>query len=421
MSRMSVSPALLFLALVAAAGTAVGVGVAGAGTSTAVADTGPSTVGAGPADLTAVPNTTNALSIGDPDRQTYARSDVDVVAAAAVSAQRLHAEHDDRVFDSRLADTDVGALELVRDRVDRAAVRLDALDSRYDATLRAYSNGTMGEETFLRRLTRLSAAAESATGHVQHVTTRAEESPAVSVPVSLSTRISDLQTELVTLPDPVKGRVAAGLAGQREPSIVYAGGTAGGLVLAAVEGDEFTRTATLRSALAPDQQDQFEADEGRSAVLALQRGGELYPWAYDNAIGTPQVRGFGNTAVYLIRVDHPQGSIESYLSGGSRDTFHEIQTQRAGLVPVTDTTSTVGSSLNVTVRTTTPTGPMTVTLVQPSTGAALDGTVSVDGTVVGRTGDDGRLYTVQPAGQFRVNASTGANSVAVTVSPAAAG
>jgi hypothetical protein len=189
-------------------------------------------------------------------------------------------------------------------------------------------------------------------------------------------------------------------------------------VLAAAEGVEFTRTATLRSARAPDRRDQFEADEGRSAVLALQRGGELYPWAYDNAIGTPQVRGFGNTAVYLIRVDHPQGSIESYLSGGTRDVFHEIQTQRAGQVPVTDTQTTVGSSLNVTVGTTAPTGPMRVTLIQPSTGAPLDGTVSIDGEEVGRTGDDGRLYTVQPTGQFRVNASTGTSSVAVTV-PAA--
>jgi hypothetical protein len=401
---------VVLLAAVVAVGT---VGVVAAGAA------GPAAVGTGGADLTAVPNTTNALTIGEPARQTYVRSDVDVVAAAAMSAQRLHARHDNRVFDSQLA-ADAGGLDLVRDRVDRAETRLETLDGWYDATLGAYSNGTLSEEAFLRRIARLSAAAESVTDHLQHVTTRAEESPTVAVPVSLNTRISDLRTELVTLPDPVKQRVAEGLAGEREPSVVYAGGTGGGLVLAAAEGVEFTRTATLREARAPDSEDQFEADEGRSAVLALQRGGELYPWAYDNAIGTPQVRGFGNTAVYLIRVDHPQGSIESYLSGGTRDVFHEIQTQRAGQVPVTDTRTARGNSLNVTVGTTTPTGPMRVTLIQPSTGAPLDGTVSIDGTAVGRTGDDGRLYTVQPAGQFRVNASTGANSVEVTV-PAAGG
>jgi hypothetical protein len=332
-----------------------------------------------------------------------------------MSAQRLHATHDNRVFDSRLDATDAGRLALVRQRVDSAAARLDALDARYDTTLDAYSNGSLSEETFLRRVARLSTEAESINGHLQHVATSAEESPAFAVPVALSTRISELQTELVTLPDPVKQQVADGLSGQSDPTIVYAGGTDGGLVLASVVGDEFTRTATVRGAYAPDRRDQFEANDGRSAVLALQRGGELYPWAYDNAIGTPQVRGFGNTAVYLIRVDHPQGSIESYISGGTRDAFHEIQTQRASQVPVTDTTSSVGDSLNVTVRTTSSTGPMRVSLVQPSTGAPLDGTVFVDGERVGRTGADGALYTVQPTGQFRVNATTGENSVAVSV------
>jgi hypothetical protein len=59
---------------------------------------------------------------------------------------------------------------------------------------------------------------------------------------------------------------------------------------------------------------------------------------------------------------------------------------------------------------------MRVRLIQPSTNAPLEGTVFIDGRAVGETGDDGALWTVQPPGQFRVNATTGANTAEVTVS-----
>lgn len=415
MSRTSAVVALALLALLAVAAV---VGTAGAVASDGhLTDEKDGTLDGAPADLTPLSNTTNYLSIGEMDRQTYLRGDVDVAAAAGMSAQRLHASHDDRVFDRRLESADSGRLALVRDRADRAAVQLRDLDARYDLLLSEYNNGTISDEAFLRRTARLSAQARTVNDHLQHVATSAEESADVSIPVALSTRLSDLQTRLVTLPDPIKQRIETGLAGG-DPAVLYAGGSDDGLVLAAVEGDEFTRTATLRGAYAPDRPDQFEADEGRSAVLALQRGGELYPWAYDNAIGTPQVRGFGNTDVYLIRVDHPRGSLATYISGGTRDVFHEIQTQRADQLPVTSTANGANDNLNVTVGTTSPTGPMRVSLIQPSTGAPLDGTVRIDGETVGQTGSDGQLYTVQPTGQFRVNATAGTDSVTVSVSSA---
>lgn len=413
---MSRTPALSALALL----LAVMAMTAGAASALAAdsphSDSESPTVDGSPADVTVISNATNYLAVGTPDRQTYAHSDVDVTAAAGMSAERLKRSHADRVFDREFQSADGDRLSLVRDRVGSAEDRLDRLDARYDTLLDAYSNGSLSRETFLRRVAQLSAETTSVEGHLQHVATRVDESPGTSLSVTLSTRISDLQTEQITLPDPVRQRVQAGLAGRDGSPIVYVGATGDSLVLATVDGEEFTRTATVRDAYAPDQPDEFEEAEGRSVVLALRRGGDLYPWAYDNAIGTPQVRGFGNTAVYLVRVEHPQGSLETYLSGGTRDAFHETQILRAGEVPVTATTSAPTDSLNVTVETTSPTGPMRVSLVQPSTGAPLDGAVRVNGEEVGRTGDDGELYTVQPAGQFRVNATTGANSAAVSVS-----
>ena len=409
-SALAVLVALVLLAALAAA-----VGPAGA----TAAEEGPDVLvvdGDRPA-VSPVANTTNYLSLESTDRTAYVRADVDVAAAVGVSAQRLHARQDRAVFDARFeaSESESDRVALVRETADIASARTDRLDDRHGALLRAYSNGSLSQETTLRRLARLSVAAEVSQNTLQHVSDRVDGSSRTSVPVTLETRISDLQTGVVSLPNPVADRVEAGLAGERDPLVVHAGGTENELMLATVDGGEFVRTATVRDSYAPDQPDQFEQAEGRAVILALQRGGELYPWVYENDIGGPQISGFGNTGVYLIRVDYGRGELRTYLSGGTTEPFHEIQTQRPGGVPVTGVTESAGDAVNLTLKTTTGSGPMRVQLAQPSTGAPLNGTVAVDGQVVGRTGDDGMLWTVQPDGQFRVNATTGAGSVDTTV------
>lgn len=403
--------ALVALALLAALAVV-------AGTAGAVApDADDRTVGDGFREMSGVENTTNYLSPEATDRTAYVRGDVDVAAAASTSAQRLQADHERRVFDIRFdAASETDRVDLVEETADNIEARLARLDASHAALLAAYSNGTLSAETTMRRLVVLSVEAEATRDRLEYVSERADDDIDASVPVSLETRLTDLQTALVTLPNPVGDRVEAGLAGERDPTVVYAGGDPDGLVLATVDDDDFVRTATVRGDYAPDQPDQFEMAEGRDVILALQRGGELYPWAYENDIGGPQIRGFGNTGIYLIRVNYPHGVLQTYISGGTTNAFHEIQTQNPDGVPVSDTPVQVTDSLNVTVETTTGSGPMRISLIQPSTGAPLDGTVRVDGDVVGRTGEDGTLWTVQPVGQFRVNASTGANTVEVTAS-----
>jgi len=372
------------------------------------------TVDDGFREMSGVENTTNYLSPESIDRSAYVRGDVDVAAAAGASAQRLQAEHERRVFDSRFdRASETERIALVREEADSIEARLARLDARHAALLAAYSNGTLSAETTMRRFVVLSIEAESARDRLEHVSERADD---LDAPVGLDTRLTDLQTTLVTLPNPVSDRAEAGLTGERDPAVVYAGGGQSGIVLATLDDGEFVRTATARSDYAPDQSDQFEEADGRDVILALQRGGELYPWTYENDIGGPQIRGFGNTGVYLIRVDYAHGVLQTYLSGGTTNAFHEIQTQNPDGVPVSETAIQATDSLNVTVETTTGTGPMRVSLIQPSTGAPLDGTVMVDGQFVGRTGDDGTLWTVQPTGQFSVNVTDGPNSVEVRAS-----
>jgi len=399
--------ALSALALLVVVGLAVG--TAGAVITANGADPAPT--------MRSVPNTTNYLSVDTPTRQSYARSDVDVMAAVQADAERLHGQHADFTFDSRFraSEGDESArLAAVRAAVTRTEGRLDQLDARQAALLQSYSQGNISRDVFLRRLVRLSVEVRQARQRLDHVRSTVDASLTSSLPVPLDTEISNLQSELVVLPSPVTERIEAGLRGQRDPLVVYVGGDDGGIVLSAVDGNDFVRQATLRSEYAPDQPDQFDQPDQRSITLAFRRGGELYPWAYDNAIGGPQI-GPNGAKSYLITVNHPQGSVRTYIHGGTRNVYHEIQEQRPNALPTDGTASATSDSLELSVRTTTATGPMQVTVSGTGVNRPVDGTVRIDGQVVGQTGGDGQLWTVQPSGSTRVNATVGNESVAVTL------
>jgi hypothetical protein len=73
-----------------------------------------------------------------------------------------------------------------------------------------------------------------------------------------------------------------------------------------------------------------------------------------------------------------------------------------------------GESLRLRINGSYDTGPMAVRVARNATGIPLDAEVTVDGQVVGRTGDDGRLWTVQPIGETTVSVRTSGNATVET-------
>jgi len=408
MSRTSALSALALLVLIVAALGAVAAGTPG-DAEHALADGEPT--------VRSLSNTSNYLVLEEPSQQSYLHSGIDVGTSVRASARQLHARHENLTFDRRFEAREQSSarLSLARDAADAVGTRLDRLDARQSRLFADYANGTVSERAFLRRLTALSVRTQAADGYLEHVRARVDSSLETRLPVGLDTRISSLQTRLIVLPKPVLERVRASAAGRSEQFVVYTEGTGAGLVLATADNGEFLRQATLQTEYAPDQVDRFDQSEEQRIFVAFQRGNDLYPWVYANAINGPRFRGFGDTSVYRITADHPQGSLRTYLSGGTRNAFHEIQRQRPDTVPVTATRSGESGPLSLSVGTTSETGPMRVQLTDGSD-TPVDGSVRIDGEFVGRTGSDGRLWTVRPSGRARVNATVGGNSVAVTVS-----
>ncbi len=355
-----------------------------------------------------VPNSTNYLmASADPTRQGYTTESVDVATAVGTSASRLDGEFQSRTFSTRYerAGPDSTArLAVAQSTVDDIERQVDALDATQAELFRAYSNGTLSQEQLVDRLVRLDAQASQSEATLQQIRDRIRSDPATSLPPSLEARIAALQSELIVLPTPMTDRLAASATGRTDPIVAYVGGVDDTLVLAAIDDGRFYRQATVHSA--------YRGDDSTNFSGAFERVRDLYPWVYSG--GSQFEPGLSKSAdVYRLDATHPQGSLSAYLSGSTTDIFHESQTLVPDTVPVYNTITRQNASLNVTVTTTTETGPMKVVVRDNESGELLNGTVLVDGKRVTTTGADGTLWTVRPAGPFEMTVRSGGERVAL--------
>lgn len=361
-------------------------------------------------------NSTNYLAIAEEDvtQESYESVGVDVSAAVAADAQRLHGEHDKRTFETRYdrAPTPEDRADIAEEEVLRIENNLESIDTERAKLMRAHSNGTMSADRLLYELIRLDAAASQQQASLGRVANTVDDSPDVSLPVRLDQYATNVDGELVLLPSPVMEEVMASKNGTDEHQQIFLQASEEGLVMTTVAGDEFRRQATLRDEYIPNAPDQFDDGDEPRIVVAFQRGAELYPWLFENADGTPSISGFGDSSIYLISADHPHGTTASYVDGATTNVFREHHTGNPESLPVSTTLSNSTAELDVRVELTRPTGPMRVTATTPD-GEPLRADITVNGNNVGRTDGNGQLWTVQPSGQFRITAASLGDQVVV--------
>lgn len=348
---------------------------------------------------------------GAASRQTYLRPEVDVGVAVSGDLAALEARHESIAFARRLAedDTRTARLETVRDRLGRirdrfAAVRTAQLDART-----AYLDGSLSGTALARQLAILdarAAALESLRTTVERRTASLNPQPRRTL-----TNAQNLEARLETLRGPAIQRLRERFVGNASTGAIYVS-VAGpeGLVVATLEGTTLHREAVDEGSRDPAGENTF-AGSGEPAIsVALRRAAEIYPWAFEHGNAAQPLRGYGDTAVYRITVEHSQGRLSTYLDGATGDVFREIQRLRVGAIPPTSRQVTTADGLRLRINTTSDTGPMAVRLSGNGTDIPLDAAVTVDGHAVGRTGQDGRLWTVQPVGQVAVTARTPGNA-----------
>jgi hypothetical protein len=398
--------ALLLVGLAVIAGAALAAGPA-------VLDAGAS------AEMVAPDNSSSYLQplSNETTRRAYIHADVDVGVAVDADLSAIRARHERLVLEQQAGDADnrTKSLRALRSALAMLENRTAAIERGQQSARDAFREGTISSGELARTLAILDARA-SALDRVRETA----ETIATSLnprPESTVTNFQNLEAALETIGGPATRRLGDRYGGNRTAGATYVsvdGST--GLVVATVAGDDLVREARDDRERQLGGPDTFGQTDEPEISVALQRAAELYNWSFEHGSAAQPLRGYGNTTVYRITVEHVRGMLSAYLDGTTGNVFYEVQEQRAGAVPVTARVIETGDGLELTANTTYPTGPMRLTVVRETTGSPVDANVTVDETPLGRTGEDGTLWAVTPIDGRTVTARTGVNTtVSATV------
>lgn len=362
-------------------------------------------------------NTTNFLSLA-PEQVQRSRVDIvtlDTMGSVAVDTGRIHGRYElRRLQRSYLQAPNRSARRaVVRYAADRIGTKVDRLVARERAALAAYNAGKLSTQGYLRELAAIDAEARQLE---QAVNQLHSYSNAVGEPVS-TRRLARMKVQLLTVTGPVRQRVAAAMTGTPDGDTrVFIRTSSTGVVLSVVIqrdfATEYVREAYLGSALVLNNTGKREV---KNIDQAEERFKTLYPWTTNQTFNVGLITDapyYLDAGVYVLWADHHQGAsrrfdIESYLDASNGETFREFQFKDVARVPTRTLVTNTSQGLRLYVNGTRVGGPLEVQVINTTTGEPVAADVSVSGRDIGRTGQDGQLWTVAPSSSFVVKVSGG--------------
>lgn len=369
--------------------------------------------------ISPVDNFANYASIpaGNVTTSAYGSATVDVGTTIASDTASLHGDYRSTEFENRFYNTQRSAErdEIIAENVRQAEERTQELRDRRADTITAYSSNAIPSDAFVRKMALIDSEARQVSVTLDRIKEVTRDS-GYSLPRSLDTKIENLRGELEVLRGPVAQHANRAVAGGDTIEAIYVESSESGYTLAMIDGDSYYRETYLAGERQPDATDQFRESDLYLVNAANRRGIELYPWVTNDT--SPSGQALGETGIYRFRAEYTRGDLTAYLDGGTTNVFREFQRQAVTAVPVSDVATARSDSLRVQVNLTYETGPMDVTVIDNETGESVDGTVTVTDTRVGRTGDDGRIWLVEPRPGVPLTIQTdGGDTVTVRIPP----
>lgn len=366
--------------------------------------------GGGPADATLAnrTNTSDVLQLPRTNRSEIDRPELDLSTALSIQWASGRASLDRTTLRRRVAaaDTPAGRQRVLDAALDRTADRLDGLLREERAARGAYLRAEINTDRYLARLGTLQAGADEVAATLEVVTQLVADSR-LEAPQELTDRVLRAEARLAVLRGPLRAELTATVTGRAPPSWLYVGVADEGVTLAAVRDEEFVHeTARL------DGFSDAPSDGSSGVDAAIERWAAVYPTVWDPG----RVDFTGLNGAYRAALPFDGGRLVSHLDANTLQVYREVQYKTVPGVPTVEAGSEVDDDLRLAVNRSFVGGPLQVRFGEVG-GEGLDGVVRVNGVRVGRTGIDGRVWAVAPAGQFTVTVDYGDRQLTLVVEP----
>ena len=218
-----------------------------------------------------------------------------------------------------------------------------------------WKSGWIGSDEFVRELILISTEAEVLVDLLDYIEKEAENVPQME----LRGRIRMLKEKLIPFEGPVRDHLIDVTKGESQIGSIYIAASQGGMVLATIKNGKYLREAYVW--------DQESSSGGISLDEAISRTATLYPIAYDPEV-SQQTGIMGKGRGYQIEIGFESGSLTSYLDGGTRNVFYEIQERKLGIVESESKIEFIGDSTKVVIGRSFVGGPLKVEVYDENTG-----------------------------------------------------
>lgn len=346
---------------------------------------------------TDVPNVSRILALPRPAVDVSSISVVTVDAAGATDTGTEVAETRMQTMyvEERLNRTETPAARaaVIRDSLRTLQNESDGLRLRQRAAISAYNNGQIDAQTFVLRLARIDTRAELLQNRANLLGTLVRESFDPDDPIF--TNLTRVRSELDAFDGPVRERVAAAVQGDTAGTRVFVATTEKGVVLTSILDGSYVRESYRG----------FLWEQGGPGITGSDVANvtaRSYPeiWAARN--GTS---GFGSNTTFSYTVQHTGGTLDIQIRGENKRVYREVQRIPLEQYPLRPVTTKRLMGLILLVNRTYAGGPLRVKVIDAQTREPVNVTVSVsrigasNSGRIGRTGDDGVLWTLSPGGE----------------------
>ncbi|WP_254864041.1 DUF7096 domain-containing protein [Halovivax gelatinilyticus] len=341
------------------------------------------------------------LGLDDPAETTYTTPGPDLGTTLASHDDTMRNEWTIHEADYHWDDlSETRRAHLLEDLEDRLYERIDELEAREARAVESVATGDESADQLLRTVARHDREAAALVSHFFHLSDLSGDVDGTSI----IPRTPD--NHLGVYQGPVRSNVYDTISGVDQMDTTVIQVTESGAVLGSID-----RSTYIREAVRFDNRDlslpnQFDGDD----VSEIDQFEEAYPWATEE--GTYTINGHPSIQLYRLERVHAQGTLLSYLDGGTGEIFRENQQLNLNDLPQIDRGTWEEGDLNVSVNGTPGDELLKLTVRDGATGDPLDGTVLIDEQPVAEL-DAGEAWIVEPPAAYELVIETDAGTMTI--------